>query len=212
MKSYRDYLNESSENIMNLKKGKWSQFDPKDLTDEEKAELSPEFLELINTAYAPIGGHVNYKKKEDIFKKAKINVWKGVDLHGSPDVDLITFGAKTKYGIKWVGVGHDGESDSKKGYIAKKAEDINKTGGYSELSGGISQIMIVKFGVPTVNNKEDVEKVLGKEIRWVGKHPDADKPGREGIKGDGWYERELGGKKHLKILVGKPKGVKTDSI
>jgi hypothetical protein len=199
MKSLYDYLNESSKDVLKPKKGKWTEFDPDKLSDEDKAELEDEFIDLIKTAYAPIGGHVNFKDKEDVFKSAKINYWKGIDLHGSPDVDVILFGKKTKYGIKYVGVGHDGEKDSKREYLASKAKDLAKTGFYNELSGVLAEIMLKKFKLPAITNKEDIEKVLGKDIKYFGKHPDGK------TEGDGWYEREIGGQKHTKILIGKPK-------
>lgn len=201
MKSLQYYLNESSAEVLNTQKQKWKSFDPKNLSKEDKEELEGEFIDLINTAYAPIGGHVNFKTKDDVFSDIKIDYWKGVDLHGSPDVDVIVFGKKTKYGIKYTGVGHDGEKDSKKEYLQSKAEDLSKTGYYNELSGVIANIMINKFKTNQVTDPKVIEKVLGKTIKFLGKHPNGESPG------EGWYERTLGGKKHIKILMGKPKNV-----
>jgi hypothetical protein len=36
------------------------------LTDDEKEEFAEEIFDLVNTAYAPIGGHPNYKSPQDV--------------------------------------------------------------------------------------------------------------------------------------------------
>ena len=57
-------------------------------------------------------------------------------------------------------------------------------------------------GVPYVADEESARRLLpGKDIEWVGKHPDGKYPGY-----DGWYYRMLGGKKHMKIMLGRPNG------
>jgi len=69
------------------------------------------------------------------------------------------------------------------------------------LSGAIGHIMIKYHQVPFVDNEQDVRKVLGKDIEWVGKHPDGKYPGY-----DGWYNRKIKGKDKMKILLGMPNG------
>ena len=56
---------------------------------------------------------------------------KGVDIHGSPDLDLIVWGQHTKYGIKYSGVGHDGEKDSTKEYLNKGKINYNNFKNFS---------------------------------------------------------------------------------
>jgi hypothetical protein len=195
------YLNERSSEVLNLKKGKWEKIDIKKLTKFDIERLEPEFYELIQTAYAPIGGHVNFKSPKDIFADKEIDFWQGIDLDNEPDLDVIVFGKKTKYGIKLTGVGHDGAKESKKEYLEAKAKDLSKTGFFNEVSGKIAEIMLEKYRISAVTNKEDIEKVLGKEIEFLGDHPD-------GVTvGYGWYSRLLGGHQHIKILLGKPKGI-----
>ena len=61
--------------------------------------------------------------------------------------------------------------------------------------------MLDKYGVPSIDDQEEVEELLsGKDIEWHGKDPSD--PNRSG---DGWYTRILGGTKHKKIMIGKPK-------
>jgi len=201
MKSLNYFLKESSGDILKTKRDKWVKFDPKKLSDTEKEELSKEFIDLIQTAYAPIGGHVKFTTADDVFSDSSIEFWEVIDLHGTNDADVIVFGKEGKFGIKYTGVGHDGEKDSKRTYLNSKAKTLSMPGYYNEVSGKIAEIMLGKYKVPAVTSEEAVKKVLKKDITWHGKHPDGKTPG------DGWYSRKIAGGNHTKILLGKPKGV-----
>tara|TARA_R110000796_G_scaffold126793_7_gene241809 strand:+ start:1796 stop:2389 length:594 start_codon:yes stop_codon:yes gene_type:complete len=196
MENLEYFLNERSGEEFKPKKNKWTKFTPDKIKDKDG--LSDEFIELIKTAYAPIGGHVKFQNKEDVFNDKSIEFWEGVDLHDSPDFDVIVFGKNTKYGVKLTGVGHDGQKDSKREYLQSKIKMLSKTGYFNEISGKLADILISK-DVPFVTDEKDVEKVLGKKIEWHGKHPDGKS------EGDGWYTRKIAGKEHIKILAGKPK-------
>jgi hypothetical protein len=189
-------MDEKSGEILDPKRNQWVEINPK-----EHPELSKEFFDLISTAYSEIGGHAKIKKPEDVFADKDWNFWSGVDIHGSPDLDLIVFGQKTKYGIKFSGVGHDGQKDTKKVYLEHKAKDLSKIGYYSEVSGKLAQILINKYHINVINDKDEIKKLMpGKDIMFYGKHPtDPD------MLGDGWYGRDIGGKEHIKLMVGKPK-------
>ena len=141
-----------------------------------------------------------FRKKtiENLLANAKKNTMK--KTMGA--LDLIMFGEKTSFGIKFTGVGHDGESDSKKAYLDSRGKALNTSGFYGEVSGKLAAILMGKYGATSVNNKEDVEKVLGKPVEWNGKNPED-----ASAKGDGWYTRDIGGTKHAKILLGKPKSI-----
>lgn len=195
IKLFEEFIDERSGEIFSPPRKKWLKINPK-----RHPELSNEFYELIKIAYSTIGGHKKVTTPSDVFKDPEWNYWEGVDIHDSPDFDVIIWGKKTKYGIKFSGVGHDGKKDSKKFYLNHKISDLNKNGFFGEVSDKLAAILIGKHNVPVVNSEADVEKVLGKNITWHGKHPtDPSMPG------DGWYTRTLGGKPHTKILVGKPK-------
>lgn len=194
--SFSEFVNEkNSGEVLKPKRGDWVKIDPK-----KHKELDDEFYDLIQTAYAAIGGHAKINKPEDVFKDKDWNYWQGSDIHNSPDLDIIIWGQKTKYGIKFSGVGHDGSKDAKKTYLNSRMKQLHQPGFYGEISGKLADILIGDKGVPTVDNEADVEKVLGKKVEWSGEHPtDPNMPGK------GWYTRTIGGKKHPKILVGKPK-------
>ena len=191
----QEYPDVSGE-LLKPKRGKWTKIDPK-----QHPELAGEFFDLIKTAYSSLGGHAKINQPSDVFADPDWNFWQGVDLHGSPDLDVIIWGQNTKYGLKFSGVGHDGEKTSTKAYLDHKGRDLLKPGKYGEVSGKLADIMLGKYKVPSVDNEEEVKKLLGgKDIEWHGEHPvDKNKPGK------GWYTRNLGGNKHTKIILGKPK-------
>ena len=196
--SYKDFVNEkySADHAEELGTDdhQWSEIDP-----AKHPELAKEFFELVKLAYASIGGHAKIKSPKDLFShKNNWTFWEGIDLHGSPDIDLVTFGKHTKYGVKFSGVGHDGARESKKEYLEKKARDLSTIGFFGEVSGKLADIILAKYKVPHIRSQEEAEKLLGKEVEWHGKHPNGKSPG------EGWYTRKLGGKSHTKIIVGNP--------
>jgi len=195
--TYEDYLNEKSGEIFKPKRGKPVEFDP-----YKHPELKDEFFDLINVAYAEIGGHAKIKTPDDVFADPDWNWWEGVDIHNTDDFDLIMFGSKSKFGVKFAGVGHDGSRPAKRAYIQSRAEDLMRPGYYIEVSGKLAEILISQYNCPQVSEQKDVEKVLGKPVEWKGRCPDD-----PSLPGEGWYVRKIGGHPHAKIMLGRPKGI-----
>jgi len=192
-KLFEEFLNENtSGEIFNPKRGKTVKFD-----HTKHPELSGEFFDLIATAYAEIGGHSKIKTPADVFGDKDWNYWEGVDLHGTKDFDMIMFGKKTKYGIKYSGVGHDGTKDAKRAYISTRGKELNKLGFYIEVSGKIAEILLNSYDVPVISDEDTINKVLGKNVTFIGTI--------DGKPGNGWYSRKLGGSSKEKILLGRPK-------
>lgn len=193
IKLFEQFIDEkSSGEIFNPKRNKTIKFDA-----NKYPELAGEFYNLISTAYAEIGGHAKIKSPDDVFSDPDWNYWEGVDIHGNNDFDMIMFGQKTKYGIKYSGVGHDGSSPAKRAYITARGTELQRLGFYIEVSGKIAEILLEKYGVPVVTDVNTIEKVLGKKVDFIGTI--------EGMPGNGWYSRILGGRAHNKILLGRPK-------
>lgn len=194
--TFEEWIIEStSGQIFKPKRNKPVIFDPK-----KNPELSGEFFGLISTAYAEIGGHAKVKSPSDVFADPDWNFWEGIDIHGDENFDIIMFGQKTRYGIKFSGVGHDGTQDAKRKYVESRGKDLHKLGYYIEVSGKLASILISKYGCPVIKDQDTVEKVLGKSVEWTGKNTeDSQSPG------DGWYIRKIGGHLHSKILLGRPK-------
>ena len=196
LQTFKEFINEAeSGNLYKPKRGKPTQFDP-----SKHPELSNEFFELISMAYQAIGGHAKIKSPADVFADPDWNWWEGIDIHGTSDFDIVMFGSKTKYGVKFAGVGHDGSKEAKREYIQARAKDLLKPGFYIEVSGKIAEILLGTYKCPEVTDQSDVEKVLGKTVEWKGECPDG-----PNMPGTGWYVRKIGGHPHAKIMLGRPK-------
>jgi hypothetical protein len=196
--------------------GKWSDYDASkgqwlDVPIEDIAaaardrggeiNLADELYALIDTAYKKIGGHLRFKSASDL--PHSYDDWVAVDFDNDPEPDALRVSTTKGPGKKMTAAGHDGSRQAINAYLTKTAELLAQGGYYSEMSKGIAHIMITRHGVPFVNNKEDVQKVLGKEISWLGEHPEGKYPGY-----DGWYSRGIGGGQETKILLGRPSGIK----
>lgn len=188
MKKLKDLLNE-----IELEKGKYTSLSSTDVDDTKK-----ELFDLIQTAYAPIGGHLKFKSPADV-KDPKLKHWIAADIDADPEIDVVYFGKKTPFGIKHTGIGHDGERTNIKNLLIAKTKELKQPGNYVELSGGAFDSFVGKGGVPTIDDEETVRKILGpdREIVWHGAHPT--QPGK---KGAGWYTRKIGGKETTKIIAG----------
>jgi hypothetical protein len=195
LKTFEQFVYESYSSKLGLKKNKWEK-----LKDSDREYIKSEFYDLISIAYSDIGGHSKIRTPEDVFSDPDWNYWQMIDIDEDPYVDIIIFGQKGKYGVKYSGVGHDGERASKRKYVDDRGKDLKVKGYYGEVSGKFSEILLKKYNVPTVDNKEDVVKILGKDVEFHGRHPED--PNMPGL---GWYTRMLGGHPHTKIIVGRPK-------
>jgi hypothetical protein len=194
IKPFNDFINESK---LELDDHVWTKINPHD-----HPELKEEFFNLISIAYKELGGHTKIHTAEDIFSDPQWTYWKGIHLHGSPGaIDAILFGKVTKFGIKYAGVGHDGKKDSKTATLEEEADEFKALGHYAEVSGKLAEILLNKYKVPVVEKQEDVEKVLGTKVKWLGR------PTESIVSGSSWYERSIGGSTFEKIMVGRPKGI-----
>ena len=170
-----DLLNE-----LEIPKDTWLPLSANDVKD-----LEADILNLIDTAYNPIGGHPNYSEVSDIAGSD----YEVIDLDDDPDIDAVTVTKKRSGGAKHVGMGHDGTSPAKRAALGHTITQLRKNSNYIEASGKVSDIL-TKAGVIQVTDKDTIEKALkGKEIKMYD---------------DGSYSRYLGGKKYIKMMFGKP--------
>lgn len=197
---WRTFVKEKKFSDFNVGKNKWFDIPVGDIkTDPENVDITDELFALIQKSYAPIGGHVDFQKPEDL--PSNHTHWTAIDVDADPEPDALRVGKKKSGGLKMTAGASDGSPEGKKAYVEKSAELLNIPGNYGELSGAIAHIMITRYNVSFVNNPEDVQKLLGKEIEWVGEHPSGKYPNHPG-----WYIRTLGKEKHMKIMMGKPHG------
>jgi len=180
---------------LDLPKGKYVEPTTTDVDD-----LKTDLFNLIANAYSKIGGHLKYKKPEDI-KDPELKFWRVADIDSDPEIDVVYFGKKTPFGVKHTGMGHDGERENIKNLLTKKSAELKTPGNYVEVSGAAFDSFVGRGGVPTVDDEAQVRKVLGArrsgETTWHGKHPKGKSPG------NGWYTRQINGKPVTKIMIGK---------
>ena len=95
--------------------------------------------------------------------------------------------------------GNTGTKRAKRVFITTRVQGLQEPGVYGEVSDALAHVLLTRHQVPVVNNEAVVRQVLGKPIRWYGRHPEGKYPGATG-----WYARRIGGKEKLKIMVGHP--------
>lgn len=167
-----------------LPKDKWV-----DITPDEKVEYAKDIFDLINTAYAPIGGNLNYKSAADVLGSEADADYEVIDIDGDPEPDALISYKNKSTGKKLTALGHDGSPEAKSKSLNRLASLLKQTGYYLEVSGKLQDILLAK-GAPVVKDKELIQKVLkGKELEF---------------NEDGTYQRYIGGKKYTKTLLGNP--------
>ena len=166
---------------------------PKDkwvgLNNKEKAEYAKDIFDLINTAYASIGGNINYKSAADVLGAEGDADYEVINIDDDPEPDALSASKKTPSGNKLTAIGHDGSPQAKSKTINHYASLLKQKGYYLEVSGKIKDILLTK-GAPIISDPELIKKILkGKTIE---------------LNDDGTYQRFIGGEKYTKILLGKP--------
>jgi len=160
-----------------------------DLAADEKAEYAKDIFDLINTAYAPIGGNLNYKSAADVLGAEADADYEVINIDDDPEPDALISYKEKEAGKKLTAMGHDGEPISKSKSLNRMASLLKEPGYYLEVSGKLQDILLAK-GAPVVKDQELIQKVLkGKKLEF---------------NEDGTYQRFIGGEKHTKTLLGKP--------
>ena len=174
-----DLLNE-----IDIPKNKWVTIPASELDTYDD-----EIFKLISTAYAPIGGHPNYKSASNVVGSESDAEYEAIDLDDDPEIDAISVVKNKPAGKKFVATGHDNTKASRSKVVNHKADKLKSSGYFIEVSGKLIDILTAK-GVEPIEDEELVRKVLkGKDIEWLG---------------NGQYKRKIGGKLFTKSLMGKP--------
>ena len=214
LRSYiRHILQEKKWEDFNAPKGEVISLSPSDFEDDECSEppcpevrdLDDEIFDLIQVAYADVelepGKYGNAKVRSPGDLPAGYTIMQAADLDADPEPDFFR-GSKVRGGRNKLGiVGHDGSPAAIQKYLEDTAAQL-KSGGMAEMSGKIAHIMITRHGVPAVTNHSQVESMLGKQVEWIGKHPEEKYASRYGDAYNGWYVRDIAGAGHMKILLG----------
>lgn len=92
------------------------------------------------------------------------NDYEVIDVNSDELPDAVGVIKHTHAGKKFVATAHDGSKEAIRSIIRHKIELLGMVGYFSEVSGKIQDILL-KNGVPVVDDKDTVERVLkGKEI------------------------------------------------
>ena len=160
-----------------------------DLSDKEKEEYASDIFNLINTAYAPIGGNVNYKSEADVLGAEADADYEVINIDDDPEPDALSAYKNTSSGKKITAIGHDGSPEAKTKVINHEASLLKQPGYYLEVSGKLKDILLAK-GAPVVTDVDLIQKVLKGKILEFNE--------------DGTYKRFIGGEPHTKTLLGNP--------
>ena len=164
-------------------------------------DITKDIFGMIDKTYRNIGGYPDFKKSTDL--PDNHTDWFAADVDKDPDADITTFGKAKAGNFKLTGAASDGSEPAKAFLINKLGKLMNTSGNYAEASDALAHVLITRKQVPFVGDEESIQKLLpGKSFTFLGKHPTGKYPGY-----DGWYERDIAGKKLLKIILGNPKGV-----
>ena len=99
--NWRKFINEKTWDDLEADKGDWIELDPqqdiKASQDPLNIDLSDQLYDLINIAYAPIGGNYDYKNSGDL--PGDEDVWLAVDLDDDPEPDRPVMTINLAFGI-----------------------------------------------------------------------------------------------------------------
>ena len=155
-----------------------------ELGSSDAADYADTIIDLIKTAYAHVGGNLEFKNANDI-KNGDVTYWVLKDIDDEPEPEIALGGKQTKNGTKITVMGQDGSREAKKDTILKMIELMKTRGFYAELDADLAQ----KLGLPPLRVEKRVRDVLQKDLEWHN---------------DGSYTREIAGEKHDKVMVGIP--------
>lgn len=179
------------ENIKNI-------IDTQDGAREKKNQYADEVWDMLNRAYAPIGGlqGSGFGSKEEMIKR--IPFWK---LHIKDGKILAVMLYRDKNGRKRVALATDGTPAGKEALANMQKKELERA--YTEVSGPSLRFLIRLFGsdhlLKWAIDIERVEEILGTSVEPVERteYPDELKPYL--------YKRQLGGGAYaVKIMLGTP--------
>ena len=167
----------------------------------DKMKHKDEVFALLQASYAPIGGlkGAGFNSPDDMVQN--VPFWKLI-RKSSKIVAVAMY--KDKYGRKRVAVGSDGSPEGKAAVASIFKADFSRA--YFEISSRSLNFHVKILGYDFIKNyafkPEDVAKITGDEISAPPVN-DSEVKTHPPLK-DFFYQREIGGSKHTKILLGTP--------
>jgi len=148
-------------------------------------------IDIVKNAYKNTNLGSFVRTMRDVLK----SMWQVIDIKNDGDIDACIFYRKPRENEKWKGfkiqgIGHDGESVSRKASIARLVSLLEEDGYWIEASGKLESILILKGS----NRIKDI-KILKKLYPNSGIY----------LRKDGSYMRTLNdGKKVIESTFGNP--------
>jgi hypothetical protein len=172
----------------------------------DKHKYAQHVYDLVQHAYKDQGGihGSGFKSPEDMMKN--IHMWK-LYRDASGNIRSAGFYKNSDDGRKRVAIATDGSDEGKKAAARIMTDDINRNRSYGEQSG--KSLSFLKKNLPDGHLKkiamthDQVKKMMpNDEIT----RPPADDPEvlRHPELKDHFYQRQIGGHKHTKIMLGTP--------
>lgn len=156
------------------------------------AGIDQDVVDMVKISYGPLGGFAQLEDPSSL-RSAMTNYFlTDVDSDPAPDAGLLYYDAG-RFNKKSSAIIHDGSVDGRIAIRDLMSDLFTTPGHWIEVSGAPEHIMINKLGLPVVDDRELAEYLVtfgfkrDVGFRW---------------KGDGYYERDLGGRKITKIIVG----------
>jgi hypothetical protein len=167
------------------------------ISKEDKLKYVDEVWELMQKAYASIGGFKSAVNKEDLVNDSFL--WKLVRKNNRIVAAVLykdRLGRKSFAGAAEQGPDGKATEEGKAGLLSIIIEDVKMNRSWSEVSGKMEHLKM-KHGAAPIPNKYAAE-LTGKEILEL--NP------------DGYhYTRMIAGHPHEKMIVGHVEGIKIDS-
>lgn len=172
--------------------------------DKRKAEHADEVWNLLQKAYAPIGGlhTIGFSSKEDMIKN--IPMWK---LHKRGGEIKAVAMYKDRGGRKKVAIATDGSAEGKRGLADIYKNDAVQGRSYSEISK--KALTFAKNNIHNIekhlHTRDEVRKIFPDEEIRAPKSDDPEMISHPELK-DHLYQRKMGVDNawNTKVLIGKP--------
>jgi hypothetical protein len=174
-------------------------FDPK-----QKQEYVDVVWDILQKSYQKVGGihGSGFNSKEDMINSMPF--WKIAKKNGRV-VAVALY--KDKGGRKRVASGTDGTADGLNQLELIGREDLNQERAYAEVSSAALKFLLKRWKGSDITKymilPQDAEKILGAELEYPVSDQDPEVVAHPQLK-KYFYSREIGGKPHTKLMIGKP--------
>ena len=178
-KTFNDYFNV---------KDQWVSLDKPNM--DSRPELYDELSSVMNTAYAPVGGHAKYSDSDDLRDENNHSRYDMIDNDRDPHVDAAKVYSETDHGFKSSLGGHDG-GDGKQAVKEYNTWAYKQPGIYGEASGPMANFLN-RNNISIVTDSDKINTILGDKSFDI-------KDSRTGT-----YSRNIGDAEHEKQIFGQP--------